>query len=132
MTFECAHCRGLYFKTLETRILSESEAILYKKRCKRCKYKVMLRKDGLTGATRAIGREEWLRGRKVTLAGGRIAERTRIFIGEYSSRVSRAVDTQLPYLRKIAQAENSTHATQADHSKPGTYPQAEELSRSPR
>jgi hypothetical protein len=112
MSLQCANCRSLFFKTLETRILEESAALLYKKRCKRCKFKYLFKKDLSCGTVSEISLSEWQEGLTVHLAGRRIADRARIFVSEYTGRISHAAEDQLAYLQKIRQAEGVCHERQ--------------------
>ena len=99
MTFQCTHCQSRFFKTLETRFLPSSISLLYKKRCKRCKYKFLLH------GTQIIPRETWLEGHKVELQGSRLADRARIFVSEYTRRISHLPEEQLAYLARVARAQ---------------------------
>jgi hypothetical protein len=113
MPHQCGNCRSLFFKTLETRIPPDGGAILYKKRCKRCKFKTLIRKELATGTVQDITHEAWLSAVKVSLPGSRLVERGRVHISEYSSRISRAAESHAGYLKKIEQAQD---IYAADHS----------------
>lgn len=104
MSYRCENCQSLFFKTLETRLSGENEAILYKKRCKRCKYKYLIRKPATGGTVQTATPAEWAEGRKVNLASTTVCERGKVFIGEYSSRVSRPVEETFQYLNRIKAA----------------------------
>ena len=67
MSYQCEHCQSLFFKTLVTRISAEHSAIFYKKRCKRCKFKYLLRKTIPNGQMTLATQKEWLAGVKVIL-----------------------------------------------------------------
>lgn len=112
MSLRCENCRSLFFKTLETRVLENQALLLYKKRCKRCKYKYLLKKELPSGQISAVTLAEWQAGRKVNMAGSKIADRARIFVSEYTSRVSHSADDQLSYLRKVKHAEGVCHEWQ--------------------
>lgn len=106
MSYQCDNCQSLFFKTLETRVSGENSAILYKKRCKRCKYKYLVRKTIPSGQVALATYQEWLGGVKVNLpkAAG-ISERPKIMVGEYTQRVSKPADQLIPYLSRISRAE---------------------------
>lgn len=101
MSYRCDNCQSLFFKTLETRLCGEGEAILYKKRCKRCKYKYLIRKAVPGGQVHAASLIEWAGGTKIHTRPETISERGRTFIGEYSRRASRPADETLPYLSRL-------------------------------
>ena len=106
MTFQCENCQSLFFKTLETRVSPEHMSILYKKRCKRCKYKYVVRKPIAGGVLVPASRMEWLEGVKVNLpVSEKHAERPKIMVGEYTRRISNPADETMPYYRKISRAE---------------------------
>jgi hypothetical protein len=107
MSYRCENCQSLFFKTLETRFLAENEAILYKKRCKRCKYKYLIRKNIGAGQMQTASYEEWLLGRKITLPAAKISERAKIFVSEYTGRISQGADVPLTYLQTVRNAEES-------------------------
>jgi hypothetical protein len=109
MSLKCANCDSLFFKTLETRVLESPVAVLYKKRCKRCKYKYLLKKELLSGHTSLIALSEWQAGRKVSRAACKPVERGRVFVSEYTGRISRAAETTLPYLQRIRKAGEMDH-----------------------
>jgi transcriptional regulator NrdR family protein len=109
MSYRCEHCQSLFFKTLETRLLVENEAILYKKRCKRCKYKYFIRKTIGQNQMQSATYEEWTQGRKVVLPFKRVSERSRIFVSEYTGRISQAAETPLEYLNRVRNAEEGRH-----------------------
>jgi DNA-directed RNA polymerase subunit RPC12/RpoP len=106
MSYQCDNCQSLFFKTLETRVSGENLAILYKKRCKRCKYKYLVRKTIPHGQIALATHQEWLGAVKVNLppAAG-ICERPKIMVGEYTQRISKPADEMMPYLRQIRRAE---------------------------
>ncbi len=102
MSYRCEHCASLFFKTLETRYSQESHSVLYKKRCKRCKFKCLVRKDIDSGASQAATREEWHAAQKVSLpAHGKPCERGRVFISEYALQVSRSAEAGGRYLNRL-------------------------------
>lgn len=106
MSYHCENCQSLFFKTLETRLCSENPAILYKKRCKRCKYKYIIRKGLPNGQITPASREEWLEAEKVNLPGqASVSERGKILVSEYTRKVSNPADRVGAYLGKIRQAE---------------------------
>lgn len=111
MSYRCENCQSLFFKTLETRLCGEGEAILYKKRCKRCKYKYLVRKAIPGGSVLAATQAEWAVSRKIQPQPEKMTERGRVFIGDYSRRTSRPVDETLHYLKQVDAAEKGqTHA----------------------
>jgi hypothetical protein len=108
MPFRCENCQSLFFKTLETRVLAENASILYKKRCKRCKFKYLIRKDVVAGRLQPASYEEWTLGSKIknqSTYSKKVSERGRIFVSEYTERISRPAEEPLPYLQKIRQAQ---------------------------
>lgn len=119
MSYRCDNCASLFFKTLETRYIGESQSILYKKRCKRCKYKCLVRKDITSGSSQTASHAEWATGKTVTLSSaGKPCERGRVFISEYALQVSRSAEESARYLKRLNHAANqgSPHdPTQADH-----------------
>ena len=87
----------------------ESQTMFYKKRCKRCKHKFLLKKPVTTMRLSLAGRHEWLMAVKVTMPASRpetVCERPKILAGEYTQRVSQAADEVGFYLAKIRRAEN--------------------------
>jgi len=111
MSYQCENCQSLFFKTLETRLCAENSAILYKKRCKRCKYKYLVRKPVPAGQIAQATREEWLQASKIdthaTSNGqSRIYERPKILVGEYTQKISSPAEAMRDYLRKIWRAEH--------------------------
>lgn len=119
MSYQCNHCASLFFKTLETRYIGGSQSILYKKRCKRCKYKCLVRKDIANGTCQTASIEEWAAGQTVSLpSAGKPCERGRVFISEYALQVSRSADESARYLKRLNHAANqgSPHdPTQTNH-----------------
>lgn len=107
MSHRCAHCQSMFFKTLETRLLGG--IILYKKRCKRCKFKYLLKKEAEGTQLLPANRDEWLSGQKVTLGDGKTSERAKVFISEYSGRISRAAEDHTAYLKRLRHAEGIHH-----------------------
>jgi len=102
MSYRCEHCASLFFKTLETRYSQENQSVLYKKRCKRCKFKCLVRKDIASGASQAATREEWRLAQKVSLPiSGKTYERGRVFISEYALQVSRSAEAGGRYLNRL-------------------------------
>lgn len=110
MSYRCENCQSLFFKTLETRFLAENEAILYKKRCKRCKYKYLVRKDISTSQVHTASYSEWTQGRKIATSTTKVSERAKIFVSEYTGRMSQAADRSIHYLQAIRKTEE-----QGDH-----------------
>lgn len=111
MPHQCGNCQSLFFKTLETRLSANGSALLYKKRCKRCKFKYALGRQIPHGALQPTSWEEWRCGRKVGGIATTPSERGRVFVSDYSEKVSRAADRTLGYLRKIQRADGSAFAT---------------------
>lgn len=111
MSYQCENCESLFFKTLETRICSENSAILYKKRCKRCKYKVLVRKAVPSGQVWPATHQEWLSARKVETplqaGSAKISERPKILVGEYTQKVSKPAGETGGYLQRIRLAERA-------------------------
>lgn len=106
MSYQCENCQSLFFKTLETRISSENAAIYYKKRCKRCKYKYLVKKNIPQGPLRQASRLEWLKATKIQTSGAAgISERAKILVGEYTQKISNPTDRMQAYLRRIHRAE---------------------------
>ena len=106
MSYQCENCQSLFFKTLETRICSENSAIYYKKRCKRCKYKYLVRKTIPNGSMNQVSRQEWLDATKIQSAGpAGISMRAKILVGEYTQKISNPTDKMQAYLRRIQLAE---------------------------
>lgn len=108
MPYRCENCQSLFFKTLETRVLAENASILYKKRCKRCKFKYLVRKDMVVGRLQPASYEEWTLGSKVknqSRQSAKVSERGRVFVSEYTVRISKAAEDPLPYLQKIQHAQ---------------------------
>lgn len=103
MTYRCGNCQSLFFKTLEIRVNDAGNALLYKKRCKRCKHKCVLRKNSLQGALQLSGIEDWRRARQSQSTV--CAAAPRLLVGEYTARISRAHTPPLDYLNRIAQAQ---------------------------
>lgn len=103
MTLQCENCQSMFFKTLETRILPQSMSILYKRRCKRCKCKYIFRQETPDAPMRLAVLTDWEAGLKVSLPNA--CDRPRIFISEYSQRISGDAERSLPYLRKIRKAQ---------------------------
>lgn len=107
MPYQCGHCQSLFFKTLEIRVSPADNALLYKKRCKRCKYKYVLRKDSLQGALRLADILEWRQAgkQKTTVC----TAQPRLVVSEYTARISRASVPPLDYLNQIAQAQQQEY-----------------------
>jgi hypothetical protein len=105
MSYRCKNCQSLFFKTLETRVLAENASILYKKRCKRCKFKYLVRKDIVAGQVQPATYQEWALAQKVASQPTRTSERGRVFVSEYTGRVSCPAEEQLPYLHKLRRAQ---------------------------
>lgn len=101
---QCSHCQNLFFKTLEIRVSKASE-ILYKKRCKRCKYKHLVRKDALNHSFNVITFSEWHAAQKISMGG----YRAQIFVSEYTRKISQAAERQTVYLNKIRHAEEKNN-----------------------
>jgi hypothetical protein len=104
MPYQCANCHGIFLKTLEIRIHAEGNAVLYKKRCKRCKFKYVLRKTSLQGALQPASVMEWKNARKPDTATGLLPTGSRMIVSEYTQRISRASEPPLTYLRQIQRA----------------------------
>jgi len=105
----CENCSSLFFKILETRVSCEHEAVFYKKRCKRCKYKCLIRKAIPHGKISVASRQEWLMATKIAtpvLPAGKVCERPKILAGEYTQRISHSADTVSLYLAEIRRAEH--------------------------
>lgn len=109
----CLNCNSLFFKTLETRCLPRHNTLLYKKRCKRCKFKYFFRQDFPDRQVRPVPFELWQQGRRVESADGRM----RIIIGEYSRRISQPCEKAAHYLDRVARAQDIQAGTPA-----GTQP----------
>lgn len=132
MSYHCENCHSLFFKTLETRLCAENSAILYKKRCKRCKFKYLVRKPIPNGQVigvspvngspadisptnippknvlpEKVSQAEWRLARKINVLPGNaaVSERARILVGEYTQRISNPAEVMSPYLQKIRWAE---------------------------
>ena len=98
----CGNCDSLFFKTLEVR-LAKVEAgapvvMLYKKRCKRCKFKYLFRKPVTGGAMTLATHAEWLQGQKLPEGA---ETRVRILASEYSQRVGRSAEKGGMYLEEL-------------------------------
>lgn len=112
----CTHCQSRFFKTLETRLLPEESTgagrltLLLKKRCKRCKFKFLFRKDYPTGRTGLISRELWLQGIRIPNGAISISDGNRLFTGEYSRKISRRAEQNISYMHRLRKLERSGHA----------------------
>ena len=104
MTAQCENCHGMFFKTLESRFIPGEACLLTKKRCKRCKFKFMFRKDGVTGAVSRIDLEQWQQASKVPTC-----VRGQIHISEYSRRIANRPEFTRGYLEQIRRAEGRGH-----------------------
>lgn len=112
MPFQCDHCQSLFFKTLEIRVNQAGNAVLYKKRCKRCKHKFVLIKTSLQGALQVAEIAEWKQGRKAHATGG--GSSPRMIVSEYTARISRATTPPLHYLNRIEAARQTKKVTHSD------------------
>jgi hypothetical protein len=112
MPYQCGNCQSLFLKTLEVRVHVAGNALLYKKRCKRCKFKCLLQKTSLQGPLQPTTPDDWQRGRKVRETA--CVGHARMMVGEYTARISRAKEPPLDYLNRIAQVQrqDTLHETQ--------------------
>jgi hypothetical protein len=122
MSYQCDNCESLFFKILETRLCSENSAILYKKRCKRCKYKYLVRKTVPSGQVLQATHDEWLTARKIETpvknGRSRISERPKILVGEYTQKISNPAGETSGYLHRIQRAERLDRAARSNYSNP--------------
>ncbi len=109
MPLQCDNCESLFFKTLETRVLSQESVLLYKKRCKRCKQKALFKQQLPDGCLLPATMEQWLAGTKVELPNGKMLRRAQLFVSEYTRRISRPAEDHRAYLCKVRQAERIAH-----------------------
>ena len=106
MSYQCENCRSLFFKTLETRLCRENSALYYKKRCKRCKYKYLVKKSIPSGSISPAAHAEWLGATKIQNSGSaKASERAKILVGEYTQKISNPADQMQAYLRRVQRAE---------------------------
>lgn len=94
----CLDCESVYFKTLEIRALTgrkEPPALLYKKRCKRCKTKQFVKKNITTGAIELTTYEDFCRGDRIAGAYELNNDRFRMMVSQYTRRISRPADEQI-------------------------------------
>ncbi len=112
----CTHCQSRFFKTLETRLLPEEYTgagrltVLMKKRCKRCKFKFLFRKDYPSGRTGQIPRELWLQGIRIPNGAVSVTDGNRLFAGDYSRKISRRAEESIDYIHRLRKLENRGHA----------------------
>ncbi len=98
----CHNCHSVFFKTLDVRILknktqkSAPPDLLYKKRCKRCKFKYFFLKSLPSGRTEPATFELWSQGEPIKES---VSVRPKILVSEYTQRVSQPADTLIPYLQ---------------------------------
>jgi hypothetical protein len=111
MSYHCQNCQSLFFKTLETRIAEQGRALFYKKRCKRCKYKYLLRKELSLGTIKSISYEEWTTGSRIASHSSRVSERPKILSSEYSQRISKTNDKTIDYLNKLDAVKGYEHGS---------------------
>lgn len=102
MAYQCGNCQSLFLKTLEIRIHTAGNALLYKKRCKRCKHKQVLKRDSLQGALKPATLKDWQSGRKASSVA--TVSQPCLMVSEYTARISRAKEPPLDYLNRIKQA----------------------------
>lgn len=103
MPYQCAHCQSLFFKTLEIRIHSTQKALLYKKRCKRCKFKCLVQRNSLHGSLTPTTLADWQKAHKVQTQQG--PSTSKILVSEYTTRISRSKEPPLDYLNRLAFAQ---------------------------
>ena len=94
---ECPACGGRFFRVMETRMKSQivaSEVTLYyRKKCKRCKLKSHFSQVFPGGETALVTLDEWLTAQPV---GNGKEGRMQIMVSEYTRRISRAADRNIP------------------------------------
>jgi DNA-directed RNA polymerase subunit RPC12/RpoP len=103
MPYQCAHCQSLFFKTLEIRIHSTQKALLYKKRCKRCKYKYLVQRNSLQGSLMPASFSDWQKAHRVQ--GQKAPSTASVLVSEYTARISRSKEPPLDYLSRLARAQ---------------------------
>lgn len=103
MAYQCGNCHSLFLKTLEIRIHAAGNALLYKKRCKRCKHKQVLKRDSLQGGLKPATIKDWQNGRKAESPTAAVSQPC-LMVSEYTARISRAKEPPLDYLNHIMQA----------------------------
>ncbi|MEB3245876.1 MAG: hypothetical protein VKJ06_07835 [Vampirovibrionales bacterium] len=118
----CPNCSGRYFKTLEIRYAPTEPKehsppalplmLLYKQRCKRCKFKWIFKKTPALGwqlgtwllwpsATRVASRESPLLKPRKSKRDGPVFLEHRAFVSEYTARLSHGKASNGRYLKKI-------------------------------
>jgi hypothetical protein len=104
----CPCCHGRYFKTLEMRYVIGSGGsdklplILSKKRCKRCKLKTIFEKSA-QGVQVCSSMARWQQAKLfLEHRRGPVFLEHRIFISEYSAKISQDVSHTLGYLKHVA------------------------------
>lgn len=105
MSFRCENCYGFFFKILETRVSVANQFVFYKKRCKRCKFKYVVRKHATVQGVQVATHQEWTEARKVLSGKASVADRGKVFVSEYTSRISQAPEKTQVYLLQIQAAE---------------------------
>lgn len=128
----CTHCGSRFFKVLETRFIDEFTGskptrslsdshitMLYKKRCKRCKFKLIYEKKLPDGKTQPSSYERWQCGKSAETVAGLSGRTCRLFVGEYSQKVGRAADASISYLKHIRQQERKSANSQSCKQSPG-------------
>ena len=105
MPYECPTCQSMFFKTLETRLNANKTAVLYKKRCKRCKHKWLLIKTALHAPLQATTAAEWQAGHSVKPMLSGACLHGRMTVGEFTRRTGQPADAVLPYLERLASAQ---------------------------
>ena len=103
MPYQCTHCQSLFFKTLEIRIHSTQKALLYKKRCKRCKFKCLVQRNSLQGSLMPATLTDWQSAHRVQTRQD--PSTSSVLVSEYTARISRSKEPPLDYLSRLARAQ---------------------------
>lgn len=107
MAYHCTHCGSLFLKTLELRIRLDVKALLYKKRCKRCKFKHLLQRTSPHAPLEAISHAIWQQA-QVVPGTQVIASQAHTSASEYTQRVRQAAESALPYLKQLQTQRDAT------------------------
>ncbi|MEB3206239.1 MAG: hypothetical protein VKK59_02675 [Vampirovibrionales bacterium] len=104
----CPCCHGRYFKTLEMRYVIGTggadtlPVILSKKRCKRCKSKTIFEKSA-QGVQVCSFLAQWQQAKLfLEHRRGPVFLEHRIFVSQYSAKISQDVSHTLGYLKQVA------------------------------
>ncbi len=125
----CPHCQSVFFKTLETRsplsieegqhlinntdINETSVAMMYRKKCRRCKAEVYSQKNYPENTSQLITLDQWLDGNSPSsILGDAAGGAMRLYASEYTHKIAKGADKTNRYLKHI------THLEQRDQ-----YPQ---------